>query len=216
MNSTRFALTGTLGQPVANSLPAQSDSWASRSGFWSQVLRWVNALPVAADDLIERRAGQGTHVLVAQLFENDRDGDWDPLQLVSVDSASVGGGAVWREGPWLVYQPPLGGDPLADDTFTYRVTDGVGAPVVGSVMVRAVAPPLAPASPLRIQALPGLPTQVEVVFQGLAGRSYRLQTAPAVTGPWSAAGTVSATTTGVLSWIEPLAPEPRFFRILEL
>ena len=213
--SGRFSVTGTIGQPVADSAGGAGAALANRAGIWSQLLRWLNAAPTPAADVAERRAGQGAHVLASRLLANDRDGDWDPLQLVSVDGVSVNGGTVRRDGPWVVYLPPAAGNPTADDAFSYRVSDGFGASVVGTVQVRVAAAPAAAASPLAIRALAGPPAQVEVRFQGIAGRTYRLQTAPAVNGPWSDAGGPAASAAGVLTFTEAPPTDPRFYRLLE-
>lgn len=213
--TARFSVTGSVGQPVANSAAAAAPPLAGRAGFWSQVVRWVNVPPTPVADTVERRPGQGAHVLAAQLIGNDGDEDLDPLQFVSVDAVSANGGTVVLDGPWVVYLPPGGGDPLAADSFAYHVTDGAGAPVAGTVTVRIAVPPGTTASPLAIRTLPGSPAQVEVRFQGIAGRAYRIETAPAVNGPWTSAGNPVAGATGVLTFAEPVAVDPRFFRILE-
>lgn len=213
-SSPRFSVNGSLGQPVAHSEASTAGAFAGRSGFWSQTLRWLNAAPAAGSDNVERRAGQGAHVLAASLLGNDTDGDWDGLQVASVATASANGGVVLRDGPWIVYQPPAGGGP-ATDSFTYQVADGLGGLSEGTVFVQVAGPPGTSASPLAIRALGGSPAQVEVRFQGIAGRGYRVETAPAVNGPWTAAGTVAAGTDGRVLFVEPVTVEPRFFRLLE-
>jgi hypothetical protein len=212
--SPRFSVTGSLGQPVAHSGASTAGAFAGRAGFWSQTLRWLNAAPAAGTDSVERRAGQGAHVLAAGLLGNDTDGDWDGLQVASVATASANGGAVLRDGPWILYQPPAGGGPTTD-SFTYQVADGLGGLSEGTVFVQVAGPPGTAAGPLAIRALGGSPAQVEVRFQGLAGRSYRVETAAAVNGPWTAAGTVAAGTDGRVLFVEAVTVEPRFFRLLE-
>jgi hypothetical protein len=212
--SSRFAVIGTIGQPVAHTAPATVGTLAARAGFWSQALRWLNAPPVAANDTVARRAGQGAHVLASQLLANDADGDLDTLQLLSVAATSAGGGTVLRDGPWVIYLPPISGGPPTD-SFTYQVSDGSGGTAAGTVIVQVALPPDTSAGPLAIRSLAGPPVQVEVRFQGIAGRSYRVQTASAVTGPWADSGTIAADGVGVLVFLETLQPDPRFFRILE-
>jgi len=213
-SSARFALLGTMGQPVVTTEVSQQGALAGRAGFWAQTLRWLNAPPVTAADAAERRTGQGTHLLAAELVANDSDGDWDSLQLQSVAATSTAGGTVFREGPWVIYEPPAGGGP-ATDSFTYQVTDGQGGITVGTVLVQVALPPVAGAVPLSIRTLPGPPTQVEVRFQGIAGRSYRVQTATTVNGPWTDLGNRTAGGTGVILFQESPQPSPRFFRIIE-
>jgi hypothetical protein len=213
-SSPRFSVNGSLGQPVAHSEPATAGVFGCRAGFWSQTLRWLNAAPAAGSDSVERRAGQGAHMLAASLLGNDTDGDWDGLQVASVAAASANGGVVLRDGPWIIYQPPAGGGPTTD-SFTYQVADGLGGISEGTVFVQVAGLPGTSAGPLAIRALGGSPAQVEVRFQGIAGRNYRVETAPAVNGPWTDAGTVAAGTDGRILFVEAVTTDPRFFRLLE-
>lgn len=213
-SSARFSVTGSLGQPVASVGVSEAAPLAARSGFWSQLLRWVNAPPLPSDDSLERRAGQGAHVLAAQLLVNDGDADWDTLSFSTVDATSASGGSVYLDGPWIVYVPPVGGGP-ATDSFKYHVADGHGGISTGTVFVQVAAPPVVGAAPLAIRSVVGPPASVEVRFQGVPGRSYQVQTANDVAGPWNAAGTIEASTSGVILFNEPTQPDPRFFRIIE-
>ena len=213
-SSARFGVLGTVGQPVASTEVSHQGTWSERAGFWAQTLRWLNVPPVAVADAAERRAGQGTHLLVTELLANDSDGDWDALQVLSVAATSTAGGAVFREGPWVIYEPPAGGGP-ASDSFTYQVTDGQGGVTVGAVLIQVALPPANGASPLAVRNLVGPPEQVEVRFQGIAGRTYRVQTAATVDGPWSDLGSRTAGGTGVILFLESPQALPRFYRIIE-
>ncbi len=214
LRSSRFSVTGSIGQSMAATTPSTGTELAARAGFWSQTLRWLNAIPVPGSDLVERRAGQGAHVLVASLLANDRDGDWDRLSLLSLAGTSTGGGSLFRDGPWIVYLPPGGAGP-ATDSFTYQIADGLGGVATGTVVIQIPLPPLVSGSPLAIRNLPGPPAQVEVRFQGVAGRTYQVQTADAATGPWIPSASVVATTSGLLLFTEPPQAGPRFFRVIE-
>jgi hypothetical protein len=206
---TGYGLGGTIGQPVAHSASTSAGTLAGRAGYWAQVMRWVNAVPIAIEDQVERRPGQGASVLAADLLLNDSDGDWDVLRLVAVDPVSAGGGTVSREGPWVVYMPAVGADPGAADSFRYQVSDGLGGVVFGTVQVRVATGAVA----LEIQLLAGPPEQIEVRFQGIAGRTYQLQTAPTMEGPWATAGSITATGAGAISFLSSTAGELRFFRV---
>lgn len=214
MASDRFAVVGTVGQSVASAAVSSTGTWAERTGFWAQTLRWLNAPPTAAADATERRAGQGTHLLAKELLVNDSDGDWDSLQVLAVAPTSTAGGTVLREGPWVIYEPPAGGGP-STDSFTYQVTDGQGGITVGTVFVHVALPPVVGAASLAVRTLAGPPAQVEVRFQGIPGRTYRVETAGAVIGPWSSLGSRSAGSTGVILFLEAPQPGPRFYRIVE-
>jgi len=124
----RFSLDGSIGQPVAESAASigSSSAVAERAGFWSQVVRWINADPVARQDIVERRTGQGTHVLIRTLLANDSGTDLELLGLASFDLTTAAGGSVFRDGPWLNYQPPASGADPAEDSFTYTARDALG------------------------------------------------------------------------------------------
>jgi hypothetical protein len=97
--SGRYSISSTIGEPLASSDPASGGDFSSRPGFLSQVVRWINAVPVANQDIIERPAGGEAHFLAADLLGNDADGDWDPLQLLSVDATTVQGGGTLSRWP---------------------------------------------------------------------------------------------------------------------
>jgi hypothetical protein len=215
-SSYRYSVSGTIGIPIADSEESRPiDGYVTRAGFWSQVVRWINVQPTAFPDTVERRAGQGIQVLASQLIANDVDPDWDPIQLVSVDPLSARGGSITREGQTITYSAPAVGDPLAEDTFTYRISDGVGPAVVGTVLVRVAGSPVISASPLQITILAGAPARVEIRSQAIAGRSYVMESSATVSGPWSNTGTLIGNASGLLTFIEPLGTQPRFYRLLE-
>jgi len=206
--ATGYGVGATIGQPVVQTVLKSESALAGRTGYWTQLLRWVNALPVAMEDEVERQPGQSTRVPAAELLLNDSDGDRDVLQVVSVDSVSVGGGSVSLEGSSVVYVPAAG--PEVEDSFHYQVTDGFGGFASGTVRVRVAAGTIA----LEIRLPAGLPEQVEVRFQGIAGRSYQVQTAAEVLGPWATVRTLTAEGGVELAFVGSSAGEPRFFRIL--
>jgi hypothetical protein len=85
---------------------------------------------------------------------------------------------------------------------------------LGGQARRAAAPsPSAVALQIRLLAAPS--DRVEVWFQAIAGRTYQVQAAAALSGPWAVADTIVASTSGALNFIDTPAGELRFFRILE-
>lgn len=212
----RYSVTGTIGIPIADSEDNRPiDGYVNRAGFWSQVVRWINVPPTAFPDTIERRPGQSVQVLISQLIANDFDPDWDQIQWVSVAPLSSRGGSITREGQIITYRAPAAGDPLAEDTFTYQISDGSGPVVTGTVLVRVTGSPVISASPLQITILAGAPARVEIRSQAIAGRSYVMESSATVSGPWSNTGTLIGNASGLLTFIEPLGTQPRFYRLLE-
>jgi hypothetical protein len=61
-----------------------------------------------------------------------------------------------------------------------------------------------------------LPTGVRLRFAGVPGRSYNLERAPAVTGPWSTINTQTATASGLFEYLDTLTHSGSgFYRIVQ-
>lgn len=212
----RLSLDGTIGQPIADSSSTESDTGSARSGFWSQTVRWLNSDPVAREDLLERRAGQGAHILFSLLVRNDSAADLEQLQVVSVDSVSVGGGSIFRDGPFLVYEPLSTAPADAEDSFEYVVRDALGVTTRGTVLIRLAGVPAGgPPNALGVETVAGASPSVKVRFHGVAGRTYVVQFASEVSGLWIAVGRLTAGPDGNFFFIEPFVEGPRFYRIVE-
>lgn len=215
-SGTRFAVVGSIGQPAASNDLHPGDPFDLRSGFWAQILRWQNTPPRTTDDQVARRPGEGAHVLIRQLLRNDADPDFDTLTLASFDAVSSLGGSVYRDGPWLIYQPPPGAASEASDSFAYRITDGEAGPVSGTVLVGPFIPSAdGPPNPLSISLDPGPPATLRIRFQGIAGRSYLVQTSGDPAGPWTFRATVTGLANGAVHFADTPTSEPRFYRLAE-
>jgi len=214
--SPRFAIHGSFGQATAANDLRPGDPLDLRSGFWSAVIRWLNAPPSATDDLVSRRPGESAHVLIRQLLRNDIDPDFDPLSLAQVDATSALGGTVYRDGPWLIYQPPSGAALSALDTFSYRVTDGTATPVTGTVRLGPFIPSTSgPPNALAIVLELGPPPAVRLRFQGIARRTYLVQAASDPSGPWTTLDSVTAASNGRVEYTDAPTQDPRFYRLAE-
>jgi hypothetical protein len=215
--SPRFSILGTAGQPLASSPAPTPSPFAARSGFWAQVLRWKNSPPNPANDFITRRPGDAAHVLVRTLLQNDHDADFDPLTLVRFDTTTALGGSVYRDGPWLVYQPPANTTPSTVDTFTYEVTDGDAPSPTATVTIGPFipSPTGGPPNALAIQLDPGPPARIHLRFQGIALRSYLVQSSLDPAGPWNTLATVTAAANGAVHHTDTPSDDPRFYRLAE-
>lgn len=210
-----LSVIGTIGQAVAADSEAGAPGLVGRAGLWSQLLRWMNAPPVPGVDHSLRRSGDGAQILISRLLANDVDANVDTLVFAGFESVSIGGGVVHREGPWLFYEPPVGVDPV-QDLVVYRVTDGFGPAVGGHwVITRGATPPSGPPNALALTVDPADPTRVRVRFQGIIGRTYAVQWAPGIEGPWTTAGEVVAGLDGAMEFVDAAVPETRFYRLIE-
>jgi hypothetical protein len=216
--SARFSLDGSVGQPVANSVASSGNliTTAERAGFWSQVVRWISVVPVALPDVIERRAGQSTHVLIRSLLANDTATDLEVLGFSSFSGITSAGGTVIRDGPWLIYQPPNSGTDPAEDSFTYTARDALGSPTTGTVRIQIAGIPGGGApNALGVDRLAGPPPVILVHFLGIAGRSYQVETSDGANGPWTNSGLLSAAANGTMVYSEADTGGSRFYRIRE-
>lgn len=218
-SSARFSVDGSIGQPVAVSAESKGTSLplAERAGFWSQVVRWINVAPAAQEDSIERRPCDSTHVLIQTLLSNDTATDFELLALNSFSSTTTAGGSVFRDGPWLVYQPPSVAPDPTEDSFTYTVRDALGTIATGTVRIRLAAVPAGGApNATGLDHIAGPPAMVLVHFLAIAGRHYQVETANDPGGPWINSGTLTAGPEGSATYSEPDTGGSRFFRIREI
>ncbi len=175
------------------------------------ITAYANLAALAVDDVVVRRAGLGMRFSGAFLIRNDQGSA--PLSLVSVAATSTGGGTLTDlGGDWYRYTPPAGPD--APDTFTYEVRAGDGSTATGTVHVLIEAEPPPADNQLPIQLLPG--GEVRVRFVGIPGRTYHIEVAPAVEGPWTRVADVVAGPTGLVQYQETPPPGgSRFYRMVQ-
>ena len=97
----------------------------------------VNSAPVAVADDATTTGGAITIPVTA----NDTDADGDALRVVSVAGGRSGSiVTIAPDGQSVIYDPGSSFDAGSSDTFTYRVTDTLSQPVVGTVTVRQIRP----------------------------------------------------------------------------
>lgn len=108
---------------------------------------------------------------IASLLANDSDEDAGHfVTFNSFSGSSTAGGTVSSNDGWLFYMPPAGF--TNSDSFSYTISDGVGAPVNGTVTV-AVNLTIVPSPNLRITDL--FNGSYRLRFDGIPGLVYRIQ-----------------------------------------
>ena len=149
----------------------------------------INRAPVANTDAITRHSGtSGTKVSVATLLSNDTDADNNTLSISAVSGTSAQGASISQTGGFIVYTTAT---PInVDDSFTYTASDGFGGTAVGTVSVTISSTNTGQSSNL----LPpdGGPGDITINFAGIPGRTYSIQWASSVSGPWTTLGTATA------------------------
>lgn len=157
----------------------------------------VNGPPAVGTDYLTRCLTNGAKILISNLLTNDTDPDGDTISFVSVSVTSTNGGAVTTNQGWIHYSPPSLSS-TNHDAFTYTVSDGRGGLAAGWIIVN---PPtdVAPAPNLSI-AITGT-NAIVVRFNGIAGLTYRIQSATNLTRPdWQTIGSVLADEMGIFQF----------------
>ena len=139
----------------------------------------LNNRPVASDLAAETIQNQPLSIAMEKLLVHASDPDGDPLSVSAVSPVSTNGGMVTFSGSAILYMPVSGF--VGADRFCYTVNDGRGGTATASVLV----------SVLDGNAVSGnmlvplyTPDGLLVRFAGIVGRTYSVQRALAVTGPW--------------------------------
>ena len=171
----------------------------------------VNSAPVARPDTVERYATNGARVAIAALLDNDNDPDGDPLEFVSAEALSAGGGGVSRQGDWLYYTAPAG--VTNGDSFHYTIRDSWGATASSlvSVVIKADDGLAARLSVLK----PDSQGRVTLQVHGVPGRVCRVEYTRDLLRPqWQTAYEAVVSLYGTLDFVDPVAPgeSGRFYR----
>ncbi len=175
-----------------------------------------NQPPVAEPDVIPRPAGRLLKIPFTALLANDHDTDGpSALVITAVSATSANGVALSVEAGCVLYAPGPGN---ADDAFTYTVSDG-DRTAQATVTIRVETG--SGGVTLNLVATAVVGAERHFTAAGIPGRSYGLQRAAAVEGPWAdvpgPAATALAGATGelVLRDAEPPAGPLTFYRVIE-
>jgi hypothetical protein len=166
----------------------------------------VNRPPSAANINAATVQDQPISIPIDKLLLFASDADGDPLAISSVSSPSANGGVVVRSATNVTYTPPSGY--LGSDTFTYSVSDGRGGFGSGSILVQIRSANDPSGNLLPLVPIPG---GFEVSFAGIPGRTYTLQRAESVAGPWSNLTSVLVGSNGIAIFDDTNSPPPTAF-----
>lgn len=171
----------------------------------------VNTPPVATADALERDPTNGVKVLIATLLNNDFDADGDPLFFLEVGAASANEGTVVNDESWIYYTPKMGSTNV--DTFTYRMSDGIGPSVTGLVTVN-IRPENGPPPHLTISDL-GNGSYV-ILGDGVPGQTYRIVYTTDLNHPeWQSLGRATASPSGVFRLTNTVGLARQFYRSVQ-
>jgi len=138
------------------------------------------------------------------LFASDPDGD--PLTVSAVSPTSTNGAPVALNAGLITYAPVT--NFIGTDRFSYTVSDGRGGSASAYVQVL-----VRPADQLSANMLVPIPIQGGwlVAFAGIPGRTYSLQRAEAVSGPWTLLNAVLVGPSGIATYSDTNAPPPEAY-----
>ena len=134
------------------------------------------------------------------LFSYDPDGD--PLSLFSVTSPSQDGRPVLVGTDRVLYTPATGY--LGQDSFTYTISDGHGGRTPATALV-LIEPRMFAAATVIVPSPPG-PAGLQLGFSGYADRTYTVQRAESLDGPWTDLGTAMTDADGLASFTDANPP----------
>jgi len=129
------------------------------------------------------------------------DPDNDPLSLMSVSATSTNGGSVVLNSGQVTYTPTA--NYMGPDRFTFTISDNHGGIASAAVLLNVrsaneisgnMLPPVAVSNGYRVS------------FLGIPGRTYTLQRATNVHGPWLSIGAIPASPSGLGSFTDTNPP----------
>jgi hypothetical protein len=162
---------------------------------------------------METQKNTPVSISTAKLLANDFDLDGDVLIISGLNASTAQGGTVVLAGGSLQYSPAA--DFTGTDSLTFTVSDGRGGTAIGTLFISVIDPGAPSKNIVSININPENDHTV-IVFAGIPGRLYGIQTAPTVAGPWSDARTLSAEPTGLFTFEDATDPRPaeRFYRTI--
>ena len=189
-------------------LYAVSVTNASGSALSANARLTVNLVPAPLGTLQDRPVTSS----VAKLLAMNQIHASYPLSLSSMSATSANGGAIALSNDQFTYTPPAawGGQ----DTFSYTVTNHQGCSANGNIVVTITPANSEPVN--KAVSITSVGNGWLLSFAGIPGRSYIVQAAAAVAGPWSdVSGPVVSDPTGLISFTDYTTPPPatRFYRI---
>ena len=163
---------------------------------------------VVTNVTVATKQDQAVSIAIAKLLMLASNPVGGPLTLSAVSATSTNGGQVVLSASAITYAPPA--SYVGADCFTYTVTNGMGGTASAYVFVSVTSGTGLSANMLPPTYLPGA---VAISFAGIVGRTYSLQRAPSVTGPWTTLGAVTVGPSGIgsLQDTNPL-PGNAFYR----
>jgi hypothetical protein len=162
----------------------------------------TNRPPTAANLTAGTRMNQPIGIPVEKLLLFASDPDSDLLSVSSVSLNSTNGGRVVLGTSLVIYTPAT--NFIGTDRFAYTVVDGRGGSAAAAVVVqvRSSGPP----SGSNMLTPTPIPGGWLVGFAGIPGRTYTLQRAEGLDGPWFPLAAITVGSGGIATYADTNAP----------
>jgi hypothetical protein len=151
-------------------------------------------------------------VALVKILARGADADGDILTVAGAAAQSAEGGTVTVSDQELTYTPPAGFTGI--DNVTITLDDGFGGTVEGMLVVAVLDASGTTPNLADMQVLPN--GSIFLVFQGIPGRDYAIETSPDLVG-WEMLEVVTATAQGTIGFIDsrPIISR-QFYRTAEV
>jgi uncharacterized repeat protein (TIGR03803 family) len=161
--------------------------------------------PAASDFAVATLQDQPAQIAISNLLALATDPDGGGMVVTSV-SAGTNGGSVVLGPSEITYTPPAGY--LGIDAFTYNISDSEGRSGTGRVFVQVLATNQISTNRLLLSPIWG---SYVLSFGGVPGRTYSVQRAPTVAGPWQTLAPVTVVSQGFGVWSDAHPPAAAAF-----
>jgi hypothetical protein len=165
---------------------------------------WV--LPTASNITAATLQDHPLNLAVAKLVALASHPIAGSLSITNMSAASTNGGSVVLGPDQITYNPVSGS--VGADRFSYSVSDAMGLSASAYVFVQVRATNQISGNMLPLSAISG---GYLVSFAGIPGRTYSVQRATTVTGPWVTIATVTVGPDGIGSFQDTNPPEDAAF-----
>lgn len=160
-----------------------------------------NQPPVATTAFVKVLANEAASIPDYRFLDYCSDPSGNTLSLSAVSSPSTNGGTVTLAPDGVVYVPPT--NYVGADEFRYTVTDGLGGTASAAMEVLIEARGAAAAAMLQPMSSS---SGMQIRFNGFADRSYSIERAQSLNGPWIVVGTALTDDSGNTSFVDPNPP----------
>ena len=157
--------------------------------------------PTASDITASTFQNQPLNLLTAKLLALASDPNGYSLAVTGVSATSTNGGIVALATNQITYTPMTGY--IGADRIGYTIGNGQGGSASAFVFVQVLATNQPSGNMLPLSAIPG---GCLVSFAGIPGRTYTVQRAPSLFGPWTTLATVTVESSGIGTYSDTSPP----------